>query len=264
MFENVYLVTDKLQIFSMAEVEAAETHLGTRLPTGYREYVSTLGEGEYCGFVQIYGPQHLANNHVSYRSSLVKLVDCWEDGFDVLGRERIPECIVIGATIDADLIVFHPEAPDALYELPRHDSGIYRLGASLEEALAWYCQERLKIALSYFESRVGRTRGVPHDLKIPLDELKDWLVQFGRYNHLETKLNENPGVSLATYRLLKGQLDQVAPELSEVTAFYKSFGGYVLAYKDGFDRVSAGLVHDTGLNTDTMQTISEYLRSKAV
>ncbi len=62
MFENTYLVTDKLETFTHEDVDAAEAALGTRFPDGYREYVTTLGKGEYCGFLWTYDPSVVAND----------------------------------------------------------------------------------------------------------------------------------------------------------------------------------------------------------
>ncbi len=122
--------------------------------------------------------------------------------------------------MDADLIAFHPDAPDTIYELPRHDSTIYKIGQSLEEALAWYRQERLKISLGYFDSRLNQKgEPIPISLRLSLDSFRDWLVALGGYEHLEEKWNNNPGVSLETHRLLQGRMDLVAPELGEVMAF---------------------------------------------
>lgn len=264
-FADTYLVTDKLATFPEEEVNAAEARLGVRFPDGYRDYVTKLGKGEYCGFVWMYGPTEIVADRDSRRSELAKHAQSWEDGFNVLSEERLPECIVIGASIDADLIVFHPDAPDALYELPRHDSTIYPVGASVGEVMAWYRRERLKIGLGYFESYIARQEAsLPAYLSLSLGEFRDWLRALGGYDHLDEKTDSNAGVSLSDYLLLKGDLSQVAPELSEVTAFYKSFGGYVTAYADGGGRVSARVVHDADQDTGLMRQIVEYLRSKAV
>ena len=50
LFTDTYLVTNKLETYSDAAVDTAEAQLGTRFPVGYREYVTTLGKGEYCDF----------------------------------------------------------------------------------------------------------------------------------------------------------------------------------------------------------------------
>jgi hypothetical protein len=263
-FADTYLVTDKLATYSEAEVDAAEAQLGVHFPVGYKDFVTKLGKGEYCGFVWMYGPAEIVADRASRRAELTEYAHLWEDGFDVLGEDRLRECIVIGASIDADLIVFHPDAPDALYELPRHDSTIYHIGTSAEEAMAWYRRERLKIGLNYFDSRIDRQgEALPVYLNLSLNEFRDWLRALGGYDHLDEKLNTNPGVSLSTYLLLKGNLSRVAAELSEVTAFYKSFSGYVSASRDGIGRVSAQVAYDVDKGNDTVRQVVEYLRSKA-
>lgn len=265
MFENTYLVTDKLSTSSTEDVDAAEAQLGVRFPVGYRDYVTRLGKGEYCGFVRMYAPSEIVDSRASRQSEFEDYAHRWEDGYDVLNKERLRECIVIGASIDADLIVFHPDAPDSLYDLPRHDSSIYHIGTSVGEAMVWYRRERLKIGFDYFESYITRQEAsLPAFLNLSLGEFRDWLRALGGYDHLDEKMNSNPGVTLSDYLLMEGDLSQVAPELAEVEAFYKSFGGYVTAYVDGAGRVSARVVHDADQGTDLMRQIVEYLRSKAV
>ena len=72
-----------------------------------------------------------------------------------------------------------------------------------------------------------------------------------------------PGRQFMQQSPLKLQMDMVAPELGQVMAFYKSSGGYVSASVDGVGDVIAQVVHEADLNTDTLRTILEYLRSKA-
>ncbi len=264
-FADTYLVTDKLATFLEEEVNAAEAQLGARFPDGYREFVTKLGRGEYCGFVWMYGPAEIVADLDSRWSQLAENAHSWEDGSDVLSEMRLRECIVIGASIDADLIAFHPDTPDALYELPRHDSTISHIGASVAAAMDWYRRERLKIGFGYFESYIARQEeALPTFLNLSLSEFQDWLRALGGYDHLDEKMDSEPSVSLSDYLLLKSDLSQVAPELSEVTAFYKSFGGYATAYVDGAGRVSARVVHDADQNTDLMRQIVEYLRGKAI
>jgi hypothetical protein len=45
MFENITVIGSPLVLSTLAEVDAAEAHLGMRFPTGYREYVTKFGEG---------------------------------------------------------------------------------------------------------------------------------------------------------------------------------------------------------------------------
>jgi hypothetical protein len=39
-----------------ADVDAAEKQLGTRLPKGYRDFITRFGEGMLAGYVRVYPP----------------------------------------------------------------------------------------------------------------------------------------------------------------------------------------------------------------
>jgi hypothetical protein len=43
----------KLTLASSDEVDALQAKLGVVFPEGYREFVTTLGLGEYCNFIRI-------------------------------------------------------------------------------------------------------------------------------------------------------------------------------------------------------------------
>lgn len=267
---DTYLVTDKLQTCSNAEVSAAEVELGTMFPAGYREFVTTLGMGDYCGFVRMYDPAEIVKSRSERQSQFTEYAHQWENGFEVLSKERLRECIVIGASIDADLIAFHPDIPGTIYELPRHNSTIYKIGTCLDEALAWYRQERLRASFSYFESYIDRQdEPLPAYQDFRLDELREWLLELNKHSYLEQIWRKDTSSTIPMYLLLReGQIikpegRQDTPELSEVTAFYKSFGGYVSASSDEFGRVSARIVHDADSKTDLLQNILDYLRSKS-
>jgi len=57
MFENITVTGSPLVLSTDAEVDQAQAVLGTRFPTGYREYVTQFGEGILGGvYVRIYRP----------------------------------------------------------------------------------------------------------------------------------------------------------------------------------------------------------------
>src|SRR5215510_2865555 len=49
LFENITVIGSPLVLSTPAEVDTAQAHLGIRFPTGYREYVTKLGEGVLGG-----------------------------------------------------------------------------------------------------------------------------------------------------------------------------------------------------------------------
>ena len=75
MFENITVIGGPLVLSTPAEVDAAEAHLGIRFPTGYREYVTKLGEGVLGGsYIRIYPPHRIlggtSNNLLQWRQRI--------------------------------------------------------------------------------------------------------------------------------------------------------------------------------------------------
>jgi hypothetical protein len=79
MFDNITVIGSPLVLSTPAEVDAAEAHLGIRFPTGYREYVTTFGEGVLGGsYIRIYPPHRIlggtSNNLLQWRQ---RISECW-------------------------------------------------------------------------------------------------------------------------------------------------------------------------------------------
>ena len=130
----------KLTLAMPAEVDALEANLDASMPVGYKEYVTTLGFGDYCNYIRIDMPARILSGYEEYRRFLREYW-FWEMG-DILPKERALESIKIGDTIDGDVIIFHPSRSDELFVLPRHDDMLYRIGSNLYEAIDWLCVSR--------------------------------------------------------------------------------------------------------------------------
>jgi hypothetical protein len=52
-WRDFYLVQDDLKRWTDADVDAAEATLGVQLPDGYRELVTTLGNGAISGVLRV-------------------------------------------------------------------------------------------------------------------------------------------------------------------------------------------------------------------
>jgi hypothetical protein len=89
MFEKVTVVAGPLVLSSPAEVDAAEAQLGIRFPSGYREYVTQLGEGVLGGsYVRIYPPRRILsgdNNLAEWRRRIDQYW-LWDGNSEVLAR----------------------------------------------------------------------------------------------------------------------------------------------------------------------------------
>ena len=264
MFENTYLVTNKLETFTHADVDAAETALGTRFPDGYREYVTTLGKGDYCGYLDVFPPKRIVANQLENKPPLEEFCELWDGSEFGITPERLAKAIIVATTMDGDSVIFEPGLPESVYVLPESEEVVYKAGSTLLAGLDWLCKPRCSSAFRYFSSRLDRKHEpLPKVVRLSLDHFRDWITAVGEYDHLDLYWNDNPGVSLEMYRLLEGRMDLVAPELGEVTAFYKSFSGYVSASIDGAGNVDAQVVHDADQSNDTLTQIVNYLRSKA-
>src|SRR5262245_22568624 len=142
MFENVKVVGELLVLSPSVEVDAAESQLGIRFPTGYREYVTRFGEGVLGGcYVRIYPPRRIlagVNNLADWRQRIEE--DWfWDAGRDVLTKERALQSVIIGDTLDGDELIVHPDNPERVYVLLRHSEEIHVAGDGLPAVIEWLC-----------------------------------------------------------------------------------------------------------------------------
>jgi hypothetical protein len=136
-FDDVYLVSDKLEIVPGSEIDALVEQLGMPLPQGYREYMTTLGVGDYCDFIRVYPPERILKEHEETRRRRDQHY-FWEKGHDVLSKEQVLECVIFADSIGSDEIIAHPRVPDRLYVLPRHDDDIYWVPGSFFDPMTWH------------------------------------------------------------------------------------------------------------------------------
>jgi hypothetical protein len=143
MFENITVIGSPLVLSTHAEVDAAETHLGMRFPTGYREYVTKFGEGVLGGsYIRIYPPHRIlsgTNNNLLQWRQRISEYWFWDLGRDVLTKEEALQSIIIGDTLEGDELIVHPSNPERVFVLPRNSEGIYVAGEGLPEAMEWLC-----------------------------------------------------------------------------------------------------------------------------
>ncbi len=63
----------------------------------------------------------------------------WDEGKELLPKERALECVVLGDTLNGDELVFHPGRPDRLFVLPHESENIFDPGRDVLEAVEWIC-----------------------------------------------------------------------------------------------------------------------------
>jgi hypothetical protein len=134
--DDVYLVSNKLELATEEDIEQLETALATPLPRGYADFVSKLGVGTYCDILRVYSPARILTEYADVRKRWDEYF-FWEVGRDVLTREQALRCVIFADTIDGDEIIARPDMPDRLFVLPRHDELIYWIPGSFDSPLTW-------------------------------------------------------------------------------------------------------------------------------
>jgi hypothetical protein len=137
--EDIQVVGEPLVLARPADVDALASRLWITFPLGYREYVTRLGEGVFGGsFVRISPPWRIESELSEWRRRIKKYW-FWDEGRDLLPKERALECVIIGDTVNGDELVFHPNRPNRLFVLPRDSEQIFEAGGDLLDAVEWMC-----------------------------------------------------------------------------------------------------------------------------
>ena len=270
MFENTYLVTDKLETFTQADVDAAEAALSIRFPDGYREYVTTLGKGEYCGYVNIFPPSMIIREQTGEKPPLLEFCHSWDGSEFGVTSERLAKAVMVGNSIDGDWIIFEAGLPEAIYVLPRSEQIFHNVGPSLMDALIWLYEPEGNSRFRYFTSTASLLEekhvSVPRNLAVSYEEFRGWILSLGKHDHFDERIQPNSASgSVMTYGLLSEGKVQIAQPGDEkhFQAFFKCLGGSVLCYVDMFGRLNLQIAYSREKGDSTISEIAVYLQSKA-
>lgn len=113
-YGSVHLMNDDSVLVSPEAVARLERRLGTAMPTGYKEFVATLGLGVLNDAVRVYTPERIFTEFKDFQQRWSEYW-FWDEGRDVLSKEKALECIIVADTGNGDELVFHPSQPDKLY-----------------------------------------------------------------------------------------------------------------------------------------------------
>ena len=133
-FDFIQTRPDWIKPVSLEEVVNAENVWGTPYPSGYREFVTTLGGGVINGYLSVFSPYWSAMGTTHF-------IQCFgEEWFwdsSLLKKSDAKRCIALGKTMDGDHLVFRHKRPGAIYVVPRHDNKIHLAGNTLLQAIHW-------------------------------------------------------------------------------------------------------------------------------
>lgn len=127
---------------NVEDVELLETTYKTNFPLGYKEYITTFGEGILGGsYIRIYTPNEILNGVNSVKEWRERISEYWfwDEGEILLTKDKAQECLIIGDTLGGDELCFHPQEKDVIYVLPRNEEYSLIAGKGLLEAIEWLC-----------------------------------------------------------------------------------------------------------------------------
>ncbi|HEY2848159.1 MAG TPA: SMI1/KNR4 family protein [Pyrinomonadaceae bacterium] len=128
----------KLTLASEEDVDDLESAFEVTFPRGYRDFVTTLGLGEYCNYIRVIMPNAIMSGCREAQEFLSQYW-FWSLGEEMFPKERAVTSIQMATTIDGDVVLFHPSKPNELWVLPRNDDMPYQIGPDVYEAIDWLC-----------------------------------------------------------------------------------------------------------------------------
>jgi hypothetical protein len=160
-WRDFYLVKDELRLWTDADVDAAEESLAGRLPPGYRELMTTLGDGTFCDDLRVFAPTELASQQAFFRTVFEQ---AWF--FDDPDEELTPAYALASTSfaesLQGDQIIFHA-GTGRIHVLPRDQDRTYIAGTDLPEVVTWWLDSGVMLRprpFRFFESLLGPTGAV--------------------------------------------------------------------------------------------------------
>ncbi|WP_020391371.1 SMI1/KNR4 family protein [Kribbella catacumbae] len=214
-----YLVQHGLKRQTDDDVRTAEAALGVQLPNGYRELMTTLGDGEISGILRVFSPAKLEAEQELFRE-LTQDVWFFNEPDETLTKDYALESIAIADSIDGDQVIFHP-GTGRLHVLPRHDEHTYSVGTDLWDVVAWFQESGVLTRphpFRYFESFAGPTEATNgQGRRGGFSQLAEAISSLGLHDAVETGDDE------CTFfvKAIGGYLSLQDPQASNVYAHFR-------------------------------------------
>jgi hypothetical protein len=135
-FDRVVVIGRHLEPTPSAEVDALERELGFALPSGYRDFVTRFGEGDYADLFRVSAPDairaHLAEDRARWAQFWF-----FAGSEHLLTQREMADAVRVADTFDGDEFVAHPKRRDVVFVLPRDSDRIVTLPADLRGLTGW-------------------------------------------------------------------------------------------------------------------------------
>jgi hypothetical protein len=216
------------------QVDALEAALWVTFPAGYREYVTTLGEGTLGGaFVRVYPPWRIERELSEWRRRVGKYW-FWDRGRKLLPKERGVECVAVGDTANGDELVFHPTRPGRLFVLPRDSETVFDAGPDLLAAVEWVCSSgKLTPKFAERDFEPFDSRKEPRTATAPADPPGEALDDVVATAAAWAKRHDTRKRAIADVKKVAGMGEKVARlyEAVVIDGEYPTSAGYLAVYR---------------------------------
>jgi hypothetical protein len=125
---------------TVQDVSYSESRLWLTFPRGYAEFVTRFGEGTVASKLRVFSPSKIEKELDPWRKRVTEHWLWGEKSRGVLPKERGVECVLLGDTLDAD-VVFHPGRPDRIFVLAKNGEKIDDAGHSVEDLLSFVLKD---------------------------------------------------------------------------------------------------------------------------
>jgi hypothetical protein len=210
-FEDVYLVSEKLVLTPEAELDELQRWLAAPLPPGYREYMTKLGVGTFCNFVQVLTPSQVRGARDERRDFVREYYrKFWGDSESSLPLEEAATGVLFASTMDGDEVYYLPSR-GRLFVLPRHDDVVFWLETGFADPLDWKSPSRPAYVVEqepflYFEPANGH-RAIIEGVTAELFDMHSLAERFrARWSGQEVRSIPGQGYVILFPRAIQGRV----------------------------------------------------------
>jgi hypothetical protein len=152
-FEHVYRVTTLNPLVSPGSIDALQRDVPVPLPPGYREYLTSLGDGELCDLLRVRPPKlirkYLRKELWEREGQVRGLRDGWWKPCAIT-PEDLESAVTFADSAEGDQFVVCPRFVPRLFELPRHSDTV-REHKNGFWGVVDYCVKEMEHEFAFFE-----------------------------------------------------------------------------------------------------------------